>query len=271
MKDITSSSAIAEGQKSVDRTVLKFEPQEISYDMNVTLRKPFGPCVMQAQLPVPIYKEMIKVTDEILADKKRVNWGPNLAGQIKEEPHISNELLIEKDLFGFFNVLTQRYIQEANALHGSSGLAEIIRRNPEQNVVLNTNITSMWIVNQFENEYNPVHHHTNATVSGVMYLNVPKFEKRDIYGKKDLDGNIEFVYHATTEDQYSLEQGCYSISPIEGDIFLFPSHLLHTVYPFLGKGERRSVSFNVLHRYHLESELKEKAERGQDDKTRSKA
>ena len=95
-----------------------------------------------------------------------------------------------------------------------------------------------------------------------MYLNVPKFEKRDIYGKKDLDGNIEFVYHAAAEDHFSMEQGAYSVHPKEGDIFLFPSYLLHTVYPFLGKGERCSVSFNVLHRYHLESELKKKTEKG---------
>ena len=249
---------------------LKFEPEEVSFDMNVTLRKPFGPCIMNAQLPVPIYKEMVKVTDEILADKKRVNWGPNLAGQIKEEPHISNELLLERDLFGFFNILTQRYIQEANALHGSSGLHEIERRNPEKNIVLNTNITSMWIVSQYENEYNPIHHHTNSTISAVMYLNVPKYKKRDIYGKKDLDGNIEFVYHAAAEDHFSMEQGAFSVQPKEGDIFMFPSYLLHTVYPFLGDGERRSVSFNVLHTYQPDSEIVEQEESSKKKKTRGK-
>jgi uncharacterized protein (TIGR02466 family) len=128
----------------------------------------------------------------------------------------------------------------------------------------------MWIVNQFENEYNPVHHHTNATVSGVMYLNVPKFEKRDIYGKKDLDGNIEFIYHAAAEDHFSMEQGAYSVQPKEGDIFLFPSYLLHTVYPFLGKGERRSVSFNVLHTYNVGSEDEEQVESPKKKKTRGK-
>ena len=36
-----------------------------------------------------------------------------------------------------------------------------------------------------------------------------------------------------------------SIKPQVGNLFLFPSSLHHQVYPFRGKGERRSVSFNV--------------------------
>ena len=31
---------------------------------------------------------------------------------------------------------------------------------------------------------------------------------------------------------------------------MFPSYLLHTVYPFLGEGERRSVSFNAIHHWY---------------------
>jgi hypothetical protein len=33
--------------------------------------------------------------------------------------------------------------------------------------------------------------------------------------------------------------------PIVGDIFIFPAHLFHTVYPFFGEGERRSFSANI--------------------------
>ena len=35
---------------------------------------------------------------------------------------------------------------------------------------------------------------------------------------------------------------------------MFPSYLLHTVYPFLGDGERRSVSFNAIH-WFVDKEL----------------
>ena len=32
---------------------------------------------------------------------------------------------------------------------------------------------------------------------------------------------------------------------VVGDLFIFPSHLFHTVYPFFGEGERRSFSANI--------------------------
>jgi len=32
-----------------------------------------------------------------------------------------------------------------------------------------------------------------------------------------------------------------------GVLYIWPSQLLHTVYPFQGSGERRSVSFNATH------------------------
>ena len=35
-----------------------------------------------------------------------------------------------------------------------------------------------------------------------------------------------------------------SLNPEPGSMALFPSNLLHTVYPFQGPGERRSVAFN---------------------------
>ena len=39
----------------------------------------------------------------------------------------------------------------------------------------------------------------------------------------------------------------YTITPKVGDFYLFPSYLMHTVYPFSDtEEERRSVSFNAI-------------------------
>ena len=37
----------------------------------------------------------------------------------------------------------------------------------------------------------------------------------------------------------------FEIKPKVGDFYLFPNYLMHTVYPFYGKDERRSISFNA--------------------------
>ena len=34
--------------------------------------------------------------------------------------------------------------------------------------------------------------------------------------------------------------------PKVGDLYIFPSHLRHTAYPFYGEGERRSISMNMI-------------------------
>ena len=46
------TSPLTNVEPAGESSQLKFEPEEVSFDMNVTLRKPFGPCIMNAQLPV---------------------------------------------------------------------------------------------------------------------------------------------------------------------------------------------------------------------------
>ena len=38
------------------------------------------------------------------------------------------------------------------------------------------------------------------------------------------------------------------MTPHPGQMVMFPSYLLHTVYPFIGKEERRCIAFNGTYR-----------------------
>ena len=124
-----------------------------------------------------------------------------------------------------------------------------------KNLDIKTSIESMWTVSQFENEYNPVHFHTemkspedissNVQVSSVLYLKVPKSISRGLKNKKGSpDGAIEFISQGFGSELQSLSTGSRRFRPVAGHLYIFPSWLLHTVYPFVGKGERRSLSFN---------------------------
>ena len=42
-----------------------------------------------------------------------------------------------------------------------------------------------------------------------------------------------------------LNKSIYNHLPKVGDLILFPNYLMHTAYPFVVDGERRSFSFNV--------------------------
>ena len=196
------------------------------------LIKPFGPHVAMVQAPSDILEKMIKLTDEILEDENRVDWGGHLVGQVAEEPWVSNKQLEELGLLKYFNGLLYNYVWNSLKMEG---------QDIEQ---LQVAVDHMWIVSQYENEYNPIHFHTYCDLSSVMWLKVPKWERREKLPayKTQRDGHIEFVYKTACPG--AMERGSMSLNPEPGASVLFPSNLLHTVYPFQGPGERRSVAFN---------------------------
>ena len=122
-----------------------------------------------------------------------------------------------------------------------------------ENWVYESSINSAWVVSQYENEYNPLHNHTGCDISGVIYLKVPNVKGRRNFeskkGKNDNDGDITFVHSAMGQRNHDiLEKGIFTLTPQAGQMVLFPSYLLHTVYPFMGKEERRCIAFNAVYR-----------------------
>ena len=49
------------------------------------LLKPFGPNVALIQIPSEVLGKLIDLTDKILEDENRVDWGSHLVGQVKEK------------------------------------------------------------------------------------------------------------------------------------------------------------------------------------------
>ena len=122
-----------------------------------------------------------------------------------------------------------------------------------QQLKIKSFMTEMWVNSQFENEYNPCHYHPTCTLSAVFYLKVPEFKSRKVHEtseKDNPDGNILFVNGSCGESDVYLEQSTACFTPSVGDLFIWPSRLLHGVYPFIGPGERRSVAFNGVHQVH---------------------
>ena len=202
----------------------------------MNLAKPFGPPIGAFKMSDEVLERMIKLTDEILEDRERVDWGKNLVGNINEEPLVKNDDLKKYDLYEVFRSCIGTYI---------SGYMQSSGHEVEH---IQAHVDHMWVVSQYENEYNPIHFHTYCDISTVLYLKVPKFDERSKNGKlpeykHQRDGMIEWVYK--TPDQNGLEMGTFSVNPEPGMLYVFPSNLLHTVYPFQGKGERRSVAFNA--------------------------
>ena len=80
-------------------------------------------------------------------------------------------------------------------------------------------------------------------VSAAGWTMVP--ESVEKYEEKDHAGWIEWLFAGP----HPLLNPKFSFKPAVGKVMFFPSWLQHQVYPFRGKGIRRSISFNVTPRY----------------------
>ena len=218
------------------------------YEINYVCHHPWAHMLFQTKLPSPILEQMRKLTDEILVDPKRIDWGSNLAGQVRVEPLIPPKALRAAKLLDFFGNMISVYISQCMSSKrrqsGEEGLSNIPSTEAEPNPVNPVTIQSMWIVEQQPGEYNPMHVHTNCDISAVMYLNIPKFLESEKPERAD-DGSIYFV--GDSGPQTGLTNNTLKIVPEPGDFFIFPSHMIHTVYPYKTNDTfaRRSVSFNA--------------------------
>ena len=183
--------------------------------------KPFGPPIYVNNLEddqinnINLYLENNLLNNQ---DKKReLDAAKSLVGKVKEEIFIEKDYL-EKELLNIIGPHINRYLINCNYKSH-----EII------------NIDSCWVVRQYESEYNPVHSH-NGDVSGVLYLKFP------LNRKSGKDGSICFINSPT----FFLNRGHITMYPDVGSIYLFPSYVLHTVYPIREiNEERRCIAFNA--------------------------
>ena len=87
-------------------------------------------------------------------------------------------------------------------------------------------ITQVWAGLMKEGDFHILHNHQEiGGIAGGLYLKIPEM--------KPPQGNISWV----SDDKV------FSWSPKEGDYFVWPSHLIHSVYPFKGLESRIMISW----------------------------
>ena len=170
-------------------------------------------------------KEINDYVDFVIKDEqkmKKLDEGHKLIGKVQQE------FLMEVD---FMKKIKWAEFLASNI---SSWAKEELKKE-----IKNFHLIKSWVVRQFKNEYNPVHFH-DGDISGVGYLKIPK---KITYSKKKIktNGTIDFINGSKSFMQNSV----HNHVPKIGDLILFPNNLMHTAYPFLVDGERRSFSFNI--------------------------
>ena len=207
------------------------------FNMPMELLQPWSTFVLSTKLPPPVLEKMIRLTDEIVENKKSDSDAIRPA-QIEDQFYIELKILEREDLAGFFLEVCRNYVIQAYCQ------AFPFKKEKVVNEEWQTRLDEFWIVSQKDNEYNPLHFHSGH-LSAIMYLKIPEYlPSRKSDGR---DGQIIFTNNSSTDKIWS--ESSLTISPQVGDFFIFPASQKHSVYPFRtpdGKGERRSVSFNAI-------------------------
>ena len=216
---------------------------ETHKDPNVPVKfySPWTNTIARLKLPEYMVNQFIELTDMLMKDKEAEDFGYTLAGQIGTEIRIDTNRLPEYSQRWILNMVSQ-YVKHCliqSHAHVENTVKDIAKEK------FQAKFNSMWMISQKDNEYNPMHVHTNCDVSAVFYLKIPEY----LPGRKEHinpDGSIVFINNTGTDTRYS--NSIAPFWPIVGDMFIFGGKQLHGVYPFRtkdGKGERRSVSFNA--------------------------
>ena len=202
--------------------------------------------ILKVKLPDQTIKFLNELSDVVLADDPDLdgllNYDERLAGQIKAGKQrvipLTEETKKSKTMSNFLTFSNNLCLEWLNAyFHYNPKAAKFWGESPS------AEIYEFWVNKQLANDYNPLHNHCQpfSALSAVIYLKVPE----QVKDNSNDDGKIKFLW-TDRGNHHMLEfPGMLTITPEVGDYYIFPSWLNHSVDPFRGEGERRSLSWNA--------------------------
>jgi len=215
--------------------------------LEIAMRPKAAVHIMKVEFPINVIDEFNSHIDDVIIPAN-VNAAGGLVGQISRDKR-SAQLTIDHDDDGvgkqFSDVLLRL---------GKEYMTKVTGMDSE------ISMETMWSVNSYEGDYNPIHDHGTRTPIGlscILYLKVPpQIEKlgnpsEEFEGLNNSSGAVDgFTYLSWgingMRDINMLRPITEEyIKPVTGTMLLFPSWLRHSVMPFFGEGERRTFSANM--------------------------
>ena len=209
--------------------------------------------MMECQLPQKLIDDLNNFLDIYKKDKNRKSLSHTLVGQI----HQGEQLLMDhteeqlKDYYKFITSMGVSYLEAFGNITGNYFNNKIV------------DIDELWSVHSYEGDYNPIHDHGTKTLTGISTTTWTKVPKQigklgeheqsndglySLYNDSGAcDGFLAFTYgrNEIMNAQRLRPPQSAAIQPRVGRQLIFPSWMQHMVYPFFGKGERRTVAANL--------------------------
>tara|TARA_Y100000592_G_C5474913_1_gene321715 strand:- start:1550 stop:2203 length:654 start_codon:yes stop_codon:yes gene_type:complete len=201
---------------------------------------PLGQYVMHTQVPVEIFNNINSIYETKFKDLRPAN--KQLVGKIKNE-HSLYYSGVNSDKQTSHNFLSQYVLDWFLSVY-----AEYL--SIKRIIPMEMKISSIWVNEMTDNEYNPVHIHQGSIFTGlssVMILKLPShYGEEYSAGDQPCNGKLQIIGNsngqfASTDYQPELKIG---------DFYIFPYDMRHTVFPFNSTNQvRRTLAANCDIRY----------------------
>ena len=199
------------------------------------------------KIPQNMLEELNIYCDELLADENSERYDNRLVGEIK----VGKQLRVNENDERFRTF--RKLLKDSSSIY-INHFYQSTNRYP---IPYHLEINDVWTVHQYAGDYNPMHDHGSeywSALSGFIHLVVPdqirgkELNKLEMHGAKGAMDGITALHWGSASGRelptFKFPQ-CDFIVPEPGVYYLFPIWLDHLVYPFLGEGERRSISWNI--------------------------
>ena len=233
--------------------VVKPEPED-GQRVDLKINQIPGITFLEGKLPKIMLDELNSHIDE--HREKMADYSGNLVGQIKQTEK-SQQLSLDRTnptVQGLINLLGsagRAFLKSYAGQIPMAGGASAFDKAP-------IDCFSMWTVHSYEGDYNPLHDHDVSydqkcmAFSIILYCLVPPQiaklgDSTKLHSNGGAtDGCTYFNWGTNTgADHLVLKPKTDRyVVPEEGKFLIFPSWLNHSVAPFYGKGERRTLSAN---------------------------
>jgi len=194
--------------------------------------------VVRGHLPEDVVKDIWKLIEE--GKKKPEDMKSDLAGNISSSLRLDTSSSLLDD---FKENVLPAFIDTTIKSYGAPWRVTMKEGQ-------GWNLESFWVNFQKKHEFNPPHDHSGV-YSFVIWMQIPtsyaEQKKLPVCAESNADNHISNFAFSYTNTMGRVSTFAYNMEKeAEGYMVMFPSQMLHQVFPFYeNDGERISISGNV--------------------------
>lgn len=217
----------------------------MTIDHDLRLVAPFSPTIIKARMPPGVVERLNARMDDIVSRRDEVaarDWSKHLAGVVSTEVRCTDVIHETPELTDFLYDVARTYSYRCeNALMHYSDYGRTEELDDRK---LTIEIKEGWINDMVAGDYNPAHFHQGCLYSSVGFLRVPPGYEDEFQADKARQNTVGCLQFIDSRSAVGV-RNLFTVKPVVGDFYLWPSWMLHCVYPFKSPGVRRSIAVNL--------------------------